>query len=579
MGNIKKLKISKQQYNRIFANGVINENLVKGGVNRVADAFKNQTKGKGIVSTNEGLLDSNDLSQEVTKLLQFLYRESNVLSTFWEENGVEYNDIISKLEKAKLITSKNGLYSVNKVGSAEEVKDKIKTELQSMLPNTKTELEEENYSMNSTSENNNRGNPTNNISFKAIAMNDEFVILKTNNGELFIFDYLAIDREEFKEYSEREVLDKYPNTDGGYDIDYDDYFELDENSINGFLDDNYGNVETGEGLSDWESGNFPLVKVDEELKDFIKNMYDKNQVVLNSLTEMDDDRLIDTTAMFKKDNQRGFDLPKAPIDKKRILDKLNAIRAEELARRDLEKTSDEELDEMSSTGSVGGSYTASFGGENVMRKSMPNTPIIREEKDLGKGYTHFAIFKSDTKIANGWDYSSLYDKDSKSYDDDSVLEYAREDMFNDFPDNKLSDFKIVTLNYLNKKGINSNDTNNWYKYNLDESDIAGAGNFDYDSPGGLTMDLGKNNAKSKAEKKTQYAGGSFVEFNDCTKFNNEVASTGCSSGAVDNVVKLKKTNGNINAPSLHESKILQLIAKKTGKSVRQVMNIVNKKNK
>jgi hypothetical protein len=579
MGNIKKLKISKKQYDRIFANGVINETSVKGGLNRVNNEFKKQTQGRGIKITNEGVLDSNDLSQEVNKLLQFLYRESNVLSTFWEENGVEYNDIISKLENAKLITSKNGLYSVNKIGSAEEVKDKIKAELQSMLSNGKMELEEDDYSMNSVPENDNRVDITNNSDFKVITTNDEFSVVKTNNGELFIFDYLAIDREKFKEYSERQVLDKYPNTDGGYDIDYDDDFEIDYNSISGFLNDNYGKVNTGEGLNDWESGSFPLVKVDEELKDFIKNMYDKNEAVINSLTEMDDEGLMDTSPMFKQDNQRAFDLPKNPIDKERISLKLNAIRAKELARRDLEKTSDEELDEMSSTGSVGGSYTASFGGENVMRKSMPNTPIIREENDLGKGYTHFAIFKSDTKIANGWDYSSLYDKDSKSYDDNSVLEYAREDMLNDFPDNKLSDFKIVTLNYLNKKGINSNDTNNWYKYNLDESDIAGAGNFDYDSPGGLTMDLGKNNAKSKAEKKTQYAGGSFVEFNDCTKLNNKVASTGCSSGAVDNVVKLKKTNGNINAPSLHESKILQLIAKKTGKSVRQVMNIVNKKNK
>jgi DNA polymerase III delta prime subunit len=60
--------------------------------------------------------------------------------------------------------------------------------------------------------------------------------------------------------------------------------------------------------------------------------------------------------------------------------------------------------------------------------------------------------------------------------------------------------------------------------------------------------------KPNAFKKTQWAGGSFVEFDDCVKPNNnkEAQKGGCSTGAVDNVVKLKKTKGNVNAPSLNE---------------------------
>ena len=47
-------------------------------------------------------------------------------------------------------------------------------------------------------------------------------------------------------------------------------------------------------------------------------------------------------------------------------------------------------------------------------------------------------------------------------------------------------------------------------------------------------------------------GGEFVEFDDCTKLNNnkEAQKGGCSTGAIDNVVKLKKTPRNVNAPSL-----------------------------
>jgi hypothetical protein len=59
--------------------------------------------------------------------------------------------------------------------------------------------------------------------------------------------------------------------------------------------------------------------------------------------------------------------------------------------------------------------------------------------------------------------------------------------------------------------------------------------------------------KTKAQKQTQYPDGGFVEFNDCVKLNNKPAGSGCSTGAIDNVVRVKKTKGNIISPSLNES--------------------------
>jgi hypothetical protein len=58
----------------------------------------------------------------------------------------------------------------------------------------------------------------------------------------------------------------------------------------------------------------------------------------------------------------------------------------------------------------------------------------------------------------------------------------------------------------------------------------------------------------KAFQKTQWADGSFVEFDDCTKLNNNTKAQkgGCSTGAVDGVVKQRKSKVNINAPSLNE---------------------------
>jgi hypothetical protein len=80
------------------------------------------------------------------------------------------------------------------------------------------------------------------------------------------------------------------------------------------------------------------------------------------------------------------------------------------------------------------------------------------------------------------------------------------------------------------------------------------GAYDANALPNITRDgkFKSNPTVPKAFKKTQYAKGGFVKFNDCVKLNNKPAGAGCSQGAVDNVVKVVKTKGNINAPSLGE---------------------------
>ena len=115
-----------------------------------------------------------------------------------------------------------------------------------------------------------------------------------------------------------------------------------------------------------------------------------------------------------------------------------------------------------------------------------------------------------------------------------------------------------------------------------ETTVAGAGNFQYDTPG--LANVGRNGEfkkgpKTKAQRKTQYAGGSFVETSSCTKLNNnkEAQNGKCSQGAVDGVVKQKKTNGSIIATSLGENTIYEIISKKTGKTIEEVKSIIKSK--
>lgn len=110
--------------------------------------------------------------------------------------------------------------------------------------------------------------------------------------------------------------------------------------------------------------------------------------------------------------------------------------------------------------------------------------------------------------------------------------------------------------------------------------VAGAGNFQYDAPG--LANVGRNGEfkkgpKTKAQKTPQWAGGEFVEQPSCSKPNNnkEAQNGGCNSGASS--LKTKKVSGSINAPSLGENTIYETIAKKTGKTVDEVKAIIESK--
>lgn len=84
----------------------------------------------------------------------------------------------------------------------------------------------------------------------------------------------------------------------------------------------------------------------------------------------------------------------------------------------------------------------------------------------------------------------------------------------------------------------------------------------------------KSVKKSKAETTPQWSGGSFVKQPDCAKLNNNKSAQdgGCNSGASS--LKTVKTSGSINAPSLSENEILEVISKKTGLSIDGVKKII-----
>lgn len=87
----------------------------------------------------------------------------------------------------------------------------------------------------------------------------------------------------------------------------------------------------------------------------------------------------------------------------------------------------------------------------------------------------------------------------------------------------------------------------------------------------------KNKANWAASKRTQYPHGEMVEFDPCTKLNNNKSAENgkCSQGAIDKVVKTHTTPQSVISKTVYEE-----VAKRTGRTLDEVKRIIQtKKNK
>ena len=420
---MKKVKITKEQYNKLVKSGIITESA-----NVVDKSFKKALAGKEVYNLkympeekiekaskfniNKPISGVRSIKEEVNNLLEYIYGLRENFSTFWENYDLTYEDLCETLESKGYLIKKEGAYKVSKkMGDAKSVKESMLETLTEMLRPI-----QEDYPAGAEFDSRapyNRPEPEIRRGEKP---RQKFVELKYSNpeiaifsdlksSEMYVFYYGDIDYSLLEPYAEREG---FIDADG--DIEYDENFEIDDDILENYVNDNFPNLTKGVGVEDFESGKTDLVLINEELKDELLHLYDK------------DSRIV-----------------------------------------------------------------------------MVLSPIAET------GATS-----------------------SGSYVGNKFLEPMSEDD-------------------LIKRKIN-------------EMDTADAGNIGYDNPGfvGISRD-GKfptNPKPTKAQKNTQWAGGAFVEFDDCTKLNNnkKAQNGGCSTGAVNNVVKLKKTKSNINAPSLSESK-------------------------
>jgi hypothetical protein len=425
---MKKIKLTKEQYDKLVKLNLIQEN----NVDKLFKTSLSKTKVHDLKYMPEEKITlgskfnikkplpniKNNLNEELNKLLEYIYGLNEEFSPFWENNNLSYDDICEILESKGYLVKKENTYKVSKkLGDVKTVKEQMLNTLNEIVGNIE---EDSNVPFGADFDSNapwrtedphiSKGEKSKDKFINVKYKNPEIAILSDiNTGDLFVFYHADLDSNVLANYATRHG---FPDADG--DIEYQDDFDIDEEVLENYINDNFQKISKGSGLQDFESGKVDMVKIDDEVKQELLELYDKDSelvLVLNPIAE--------------------------------------------------------------ATGAASaGAYVGLFSPSN-------ETP--------------------------------------KEYDGD------------DLP-------PVVA-----------------------ETSAASAGSYQYDANAlpGINRDGSfKSTSKTKAQKNTQWAGGSFVELDNCTKLNNNKSAQNgkCSTGAVDNVVKLKQTKSNINAPSLSESK-------------------------
>jgi hypothetical protein len=460
----------------------------------------------------------DNLKNETTELIKYLYRKSEELSPFWEKHGLTYNDICKDLLSKNIIIDKNGKYELSKsLGSPQAAKEALETELktligtddqsepQEVIGQTEPEMETEDSNYPSGTEHDSNApwkekdeEPTEpkqpvEHQLDVVAINKEVAILKAPDGGLFVFYYHDIPKEKFAEYASltRHYVGK--DEEGKADYEYDEDFDIDANVISNFVNDNLVSLSKAEGLEAYETGKYDLVKIDEPLKTDLYNIYDKDKSIAKVLGPIEENGIEPWDALKTNIQAAATKQPSsepADVRQSKIVAKLTQLRDEEKARREVEQTSTD-IEEMTGAASAG-AFTPAL-DIPVIKREMPDTPVVSEVGVAGAG--------------------------NFQYDAPALANVGRNGEFKDGP-------------------------------------------------------------KTKAEKTVQYPKGSFVKAGKCTKLdNNKIAQNGgCNQGAGD-AVSYQKGKGSVISPSLSENEIYAKIARETGKSLDEIKKIIESKKK
>lgn len=401
------------------------------------------------------------------------------------------------------------------------------------------------------------------------------------DGKYFIFNYENFDKNEFADYADRdEDLEGYE--DGMPMINYGD-FEINEEIINNFVNDNYKHLSFGKGLNDYENG-VNMVQIDQDIIDEILTYTKyvspeiKNNVIniLNNLTVSEVTAAAGSSGAFV-----GGMSGNAPIRGLSPADEMKNVVGE------VEDNFDEIDKEL-----------ANLKYNNFQHPTMGTYTIDKihsKSEDDDKLTYRISLFKNE-KLSESelfYTFSKKTGKDELIFNHKTELIRNAYDVFNELyalvfdglkdvlkPSKDIQEQGIGNSGQYTTPGFPPSDffgnksekgKGRVSKGETHKKPMYPKGKIVKVTERQLNL-IKKTLSETSNQNDTAYPNGEFVDIDDCTKLNNnKVAQNGgCSTGAKDNVVKTKKTkNSVISSDALYSE-----VAKKTGRTIAEVKKII-----
>lgn len=117
------------------------------------------------------------------------------------------------------------------------------------------------------------------IKYKIIWTDEtEFAFLKDAAGNTYVLYIDGIDKNKFEPYADREEMYLGRDEDGMSDVEYGDW-KITGDVIENYVNDNLNSIRVGKGLDDYESSEYELVMLDDELRNDLLTIapYIKNE--------------------------------------------------------------------------------------------------------------------------------------------------------------------------------------------------------------------------------------------------------------------------------------------------------------
>jgi len=388
------------------------------------------------------------------------------------------------------------------------------------------------------------------IKFKEL-FTDAGTAIFTDGKNYFYFDFQELNVDDFEDYVERSYKIVGRDEDGDSEIEYDNNYEIDGDVIERYVNSDLQALNSGKGVSKEITG--------------VNYMHDGDY----DFILLDDEGKKEFMSWFKNDS-KNLDY--------------------------LKKIFNLELEETTTAGASSGQFTASMGGQSKPidynrspEEEMKIHEVISNDETLNFSYGSFGdmTYETDGNVEkiNGEYVLKLKEDgkvvktDIKFEKDGNLLKIGfRKDGTNSEDVSKIA--TTETIKKLIEFGKN-------IQTELEETTTAGASSGQYSTPKIWAKNkdnhiLNKKPIYPKGEivetdlkKDTSYPKGEFVEFDDCVKIgkNDKTAiEGGCSQGAIDNVVKTKKSKSSI----ISKEALYYETAKKMGKKVEEVRKIIEK---